>query len=425
MAQAIAQDRGITLNSDKIGHPNSKSEREHKTMQPSQSETAGLPPPPPAPITQPIVVGWKHEFPVKANPPHAPSTVKAPPTPPPEPHLIMAPRRSKESAVDPHRRRVMLFRNVGIANFKLRTTHKVAKTVWNWAENPTSTAISALVENLQTPQDSRSLRVMANAAEVNIQCRDHLRVAGQTPDELATPCEMCNAQARAAIESQVVAVLNESQEEGRRNKCPQRCMCNQSTGNYFVGTGTHSKHQLAALSHVIHKHDGCCTSSNKMHMTHIRFGMCNLSTGHGGDCICYTCECDVVALSRDRREQAMPVDKEATCGKHCDCNDTTHPGCCKVPDFNYNDACCLTLGHDSVGATGVLSKDHLCEPCRTHYIEKHYDLLCAGGAFPCSSQSPLFPRQFVSKYPASFKIHVSEGDPGYVPLEPDAWVDIK
>ena len=154
---------------------------------PSQSETAGLPPPPPAPITQPIVVGWKHEFPVKANPPHAPSTVKAPPTPPPEPHLIMAPRRSKESAVDPHSRRVTLFRNRGIANFKLRSVHKVAKTVWNWAENPTSTAISALVENLQTPQDSRSLRAMANAAEVSIQCRDHLRVAGQTLDELATP----------------------------------------------------------------------------------------------------------------------------------------------------------------------------------------------------------------------------------------------
>ena len=32
MAQAIAQDRGITLNSDKIGHPNSKSEWDYETV---------------------------------------------------------------------------------------------------------------------------------------------------------------------------------------------------------------------------------------------------------------------------------------------------------------------------------------------------------------------------------------------------------
>ena len=246
------------------------------------------------------------------------------------------------------------------------------------------------------------------------------------PDELATPCEMCNAQARVAIESQVIAVLSESQEEGRRNKCPQRCMCNQSTGNYFVGAGTNSKHPLAAMTHEIHKHDGCCTSTNKMHMTHDRFGLCNLSTGHVGECICYTCECDVVALSRDRREQAMPVDKDLTCGEECDCKDTSHPGCCKVPDFNYNNVCCLMLGHDPVSATGVPSMNHLCEPCRTNHIEKHHDQLCAAGAFPCvdgssSSQLPLYPRQFVSKYSVSYKIPVVEGDPGYVTLDPHPW----
>jgi hypothetical protein len=399
---------------------------------PSQSETAVPPPPPPAPITQPKVVGWGHDFPVKARPAHVPATVKAPPTPAPtpapEPYLIMAPRRSKESSIDPYVRRVTLFRSRGIATFKLRSAHKVAQTVWNWAENPTTTAISALVENLQFPQDSKSLRAMANTAEVNIQCAVHVRAAGQPPDELATPCEMCNTQARVAIESQVVAVLRETQEGGRRNRCPQRCMCNQSSGSYFVGAGTSSAHQLAFLTHEIHKHDGCCTSTSKTHVNHDRFGLCNLSTGHVGECICYTCESDVVALSRDRREQAMPVDKELTCGRECDCVDISHPGCCKVPDFNYNKACCLMQGHDPVSVTGVPSEHHLCEPCRTNYIEKHYELLCAAGAFPCvhqSSQLPLYPRQFVAKYPVSFgRRGVVEGDAGYVALDPDPWVEL-
>ena len=277
---------------------------------------------------------------------------------------------------------------------------------------------------------------MANAQEVNIQCQEHLNAARQqvgavpTPDERITPCEMCNTQARMAIESQVVAVLREVQEGGRRNKCPQQCMCNQTSGSYFSGAGTNSIHPLAAETHKIHKHDGCCTSTNKVQMTHHRFGLCNLSTGHGGECICYTCECDVVALSRDRREQAMPLDKDLTCTDECDCKDTSHPGCCKVPDFNYNNACCLTQGHDLVSAAGVHSKNHLCEPCRTNYIEKHYELLCAGGAFPCvvgsrSSQLPLYPRQFVAKYPASFKTPVVEGDAGYVPLDSQPWDDLE
>ena len=201
-------------------------------------------------------------------------------------------------------------------------------------------------------------------------------------------------------------------------------MCNQAVGNYFVGIGTHSKHPLATFSHEIHKQDGCCTSSNKTQMTLLRFGMCNLSALHGGDCICYTCESDLVALARDRREQALPVDKEATCGKHCDCNDISHPGCCKVPDYDYNDPCCLTIGHDPVGATGVLSKNHLCEPCRTHYIVKHYDSLYAGGAFPCGPQAPLHPRELVAKYPASLKNPVVEGDARYVSVEPEPWTDV-
>ena len=96
-----------------------------------------------------------------------------------------------------------------------------------------------------------------------------------------------------------------------------------------------------------------------------------------------------------------------------------------MPDYDYNDLCCLTIGHDPIGATGVLSKNHLCEPCRTHYIVKHYDLLCAGGAFPCGPQAALLPRQLVAKYPASSKTPVVEGDAGYAPVDPDPWADIE
>ena len=263
---------------------------------------------------------------------------------------------------------------------------------------------------------------MANTAEATIRCADHLHVAGQTPDEEETLCE--NVQAKAAINAHLIADLSEYQENARNVGCPKQCMCNQSVGKYFAGKGTHSNHPLVALSQEIHKHDGCCTSANKIHMTHLRFGKCNLSANHNGDCICYTCESDFVALARDRREQAYPVDKEAMCGKHCDCDDMAHPGCCKVPDYRYNDPCCLTIGHDTIGTTGVSSKNHLFEPCRTHYIEKHYDLLYAGGEFPCGPQAALTPRDFVSIYPASFKIPVVEGDPGFVHVEPDAWDEL-
>ena len=175
------------------------------------------------------------------------------------------------------------------------------------------------------------------------------------------------------------------------------------------------------LVHEVHKRDGCCISENKKHMTHLRFGLCNLPTPHSGDCICYTCESDYVTLSRDRREQALPLDKDLTCGKDCDCNDVAHPGCCKILDFNYNKPCCLIEGHDTIGVPGVVSKSHLCEPCRAHYIEKHFDELQAGGAFPRGPNAALTPRDFVAVYSQSFKTPVVEGDAGYIPLDPDPW----
>ena len=145
----------------------------------------------------------------------------------------------------------------------MRVRHKVAKSVWKLADSPTDTAVACLVEGLQTPKDSASLRRMATAAELSIQCFDHTQMVGYIPDNAEKPCEMCNAHATSAIESQVLAFLNESQENGRRNRCPNRCMCNQTGGKYFVGKGTHSKHPLAVLAHEVHKHDGCCTSEKQ------------------------------------------------------------------------------------------------------------------------------------------------------------------
>ena len=62
--------------------------------------------------------------------------------------------------------------------------------------------------------------------------------------------------------------------------------------------------------------------------------------------------------------------------------------------------------------------------CKTHYIEKNYDSLYAGGAFPCGPQGALFPRELVAKYPASFKHIVVEGDVRYVSVEPEWWTDV-
>ena len=95
-----------------------------------------------------------------------------------------------------------------------------------------------------------------------------------------------------------------------------------------------------------------------------------------------------------------------------------------MTDFRYNHPCCLTINHDTIGTPGVPSKNHLCEPCRTHYIEKHFDSLRAAGEFPFKPQAALTPRDFVAIYPASFKIPVVEGDPGYVEVELDAWADL-
>ena len=82
----------------------------------------------------------------------------------------------------------------------------------------------------------------------------------------------------------------------------------------------------------------------------------NLTGGHNGDCICFTCESDYVALARDRREQSTPLDREVMCGLQCDCNETMQPGCCKIPDYSYNSHCCLIDGHSTIGAPSVLSK---------------------------------------------------------------------
>ena len=187
--------------------------------------------------------------------------------------------------------------------------------------------------------------------------------------------------------------------------------------------GIHSNHPSAVLAHDVHKHDGCCTSENKKHMTHVRFGQCNLTVSHSGDCICYTCESEYVALARDRREQAYSLDEELMCGKQCDCNDTMHPACCKIPEYSYNNACCLTDGHTIIGAPNVLSKNHLCEPCRAHYIEKHFDALSAAGQFPCGPHAALTPRALVAIYSESYKTSVVESDPGYVAVSPEPWAE--
>ena len=54
-------------------------------------------------------------------------------------------------------------------------------------------------------------------------------------------------------------------------------------------------------------------------------------------------------------------------------------------------------------AQQVSSKNHLCGPCRTHYIDKHYDLLYAGGEFPFGPQAALTPRTLVAIYSDSLK----------------------
>ena len=202
-------------------------------------------------------------------------------------------------------------------------------------------------------------------------------------------------------------------------------MCNQTVGKYFVGKGTHSKHPSSVLAHDVHKHNGCCTSDNKKHMTHVRFGKCNLTVSHRGDCICYTCESNYLALARNRMEQAYLLDKELMCGQQCDCNDTMHLGCCKIPEYSSNNPCCLTDGHTTIGVVKDprLSKSHLCEPCRAHYIEKHFDALSAAGGFPCGPQAALTPRTFVAIYSEPFKTPMVEGDAGYVPVDPEPWAD--
>ena len=93
--------------------------------------------------------------------------------------------------------------------FKLRVGHKMSRHVLTEADNPSETRIAVLVEGLQTPKDSASLRKLANCAEQHIQCADHSRVAGYIPDHEVKPCEMCNVQATAAIESQAGASISQ------------------------------------------------------------------------------------------------------------------------------------------------------------------------------------------------------------------------
>ena len=68
-----------------------------------------------------------------------------------------------------------------------------------------------------------------------------------------------------------------------------------------------------------------------------------------------------------------------------------------------------------------MSKSHLCEPCRAHYIEKHFEGLQAGGAFPCGPNAALTPRALVAIDSQSFKTPEVEGDAKYIPLDPDPW----
>ena len=64
-------------------------------------------------------------------------------------------------------------------------------------------------------------------------------------------------------------------------------------------------------------------------------------------------------------------------------------------------------------------KNHLCEACRAHYIEKHFGGLVAAGQFPCGPHSALAPLAFVAFYSQAYKTSAVEGDPGYVEVEPD------
>ena len=104
-------------------------------------------------------------------------------------------------------------------------------------------------------------------------------------------------------------------------------------------------------------------------MKHIDVGKCNLKQRHDGVSEFFRCESDYVMLAKDRKDKATQFDLNLMCVLVCDCNETMHPGCCTIPDVDYNSKCCLFDGHDTTGATGAPMKKHLCEACRVHYIE--------------------------------------------------------
>ena len=111
----------------------------------------------------------------------------------------MKPQRSAMSKIDPHTLRVILSRNVCLEAFKMPARHKVARSVWESADKPTGTAMALLVEGLQTPKDTASLRKMATIAKQNIQCSEHTQIVGYIPDNANAPCEMCNIHVMSAI----------------------------------------------------------------------------------------------------------------------------------------------------------------------------------------------------------------------------------
>ena len=82
------------------------------------------------------------EIPAKARPVAAPGPART--EPPPQPHLIMKPRRSDLSSMDPNTLRVVHGRDVCLEAFKLRAKHKVAKSVWAVAVDPSELAIAWL-----------------------------------------------------------------------------------------------------------------------------------------------------------------------------------------------------------------------------------------------------------------------------------------
>ena len=193
-------------------------------------------------------------------------------------HPVMRPHRSEMAKLDFHTIRTIRRRDIAVSAFNIRSGGRISDTVWKRADNPSTTQIAALVEELETFSDSESFRRMANAAERHIQCEDHSRVEGFIPDHQEKPCAMCNLQATSAIDKQALAYLNEDEHGGRRGPnaywiaCATRQLEDTSLVQELMSI---TQQQLVDM--LFTNRDGCCTSVNKKSMTHIDFGKCNLT----------------------------------------------------------------------------------------------------------------------------------------------------